>query len=306
MIMKEREVSDELKIYRSLSVRTELEIDEEKAYLYVEKGFEGEQKFDRLAEPVSGKVVFLNDLLLEHKKTLFQLDSVGVNAGKVYLFEVKNLEGDYLIEGEKWKSCSSKKEIKSPMLQLNRAESMLRQLLEAYGIHAPIVPYLVFVNPEFHLYNPPMDFPIVYPAQLNRFIDKLHKQTIHAKKSDIRTAEKLLSFHSEESPYSRVPAYRYEDLRKGIVCFGCGGFYGQFKRLTLLCENCGKKENCNDAVLRVIREFKLLFPEMKLSTNQVHDICKVVSKRAIRSILLKNFDLVGYGKHSYYEGSIIK
>jgi hypothetical protein len=301
LIMKERQVSDELKIYRSLNVRTELDEKEFGAYLYAEKGFEGEQKFDKVAEPLSGKMVFLNDLLLEHKTTHFQLDSVGVNAGKIHLFEVKNLEGDYLLEDEKWKSCSSGNEIKSPMLQLNRAESMLRQLLEAQGIHAPIVPYLVFVNPEFHLYNPPKDFPIVYPTQLNRFVNKLYKQTYHAKKSDIRLAEKLLSLNLEESPYSRVPEYGYEELRKGIICLGCGGFYTKLIKSSVYCSKCGGKEDCKEAVLRNIEELSLLFPGIKITTNLVYDWCSIVKdKRTIQRFLSDSFRVIGNTKSTYY------
>ncbi|MGM0904789.1 MAG: hypothetical protein ACQEXB_27495 [Bacillota bacterium] len=48
MILKPRQVSDELKLMRILNARMELTEKDKQNYLNLEKGFEGELKFDAL------------------------------------------------------------------------------------------------------------------------------------------------------------------------------------------------------------------------------------------------------------------
>jgi hypothetical protein len=56
------------------------------------------------------------------------------------------------------------------------------------------------------------------------------------------------------------------------------------------------------AVLRSVRELKLLFEDKQLTTNIVHEWCHVVrSRKMIRRILKKNFKAIGRAKHCYYE-----
>ncbi len=70
----------------------------------------------------------------------------------------------------------------------------------------------------------------------------------------------------------------------------------------LKCKKCSYCEDITSAVLRTIVEFKLLFPESKMTTNIVHDWCKIIqSRKTIRKILSDNFQLNRKGKSSYYE-----
>jgi hypothetical protein len=148
--MKHRYESLELKIMRSLNVRMKLETKEENYYLNLEKGYEGEQKFDKWTENFSDNCLVLNDLLLEYNNTIFQIDSLIISSNTIYLFEVKNYEGDFFIEADRWYSLS-KTEIKNPLHQLQRNESLFRRLLQDLGFNISIEPYPIFVNPEFQL-----------------------------------------------------------------------------------------------------------------------------------------------------------
>ena len=61
-----------------------------------------------------------------------------------------------------------------------------------------------------------------------------------------------------------------------------------------MCEDCGCHEVIDHAVLRVVEEIKLLFPNIKITTNVVHEWCKVVeSKKTIRRILKQNYSVEG-------------
>jgi hypothetical protein len=51
-----------------------------------------------------------------------------------------------------------------------------------------------------------------------------------------------------------------------------------------------------------VEEIKLLFPEKKITTNNVYEWCKIVeSKKTIRTILNENLTIISFGRSSTYE-----
>ncbi|PEJ54540.1 nuclease [Bacillus sp. AFS002410] len=299
--LKERIESNHLRIYRSLHVRNGLS-DEDITYLsFLEKGYEGEKKFDAWTSELSDNWLFLNDLSFECNKSEFQIDSMGITGDSIYLFEVKNYIGDYFIDEDRWYT-NPKSEIKNPYDQLKRTESMFQKLLSDHKIHFKIKPYLVFVNPEFFLYHAPMNLPIIFPSQLNRFINQLKMQHFNLNANHFRVAELLLSLHKTESKYTHYPDYYYDRLVKGIICVKCSTFYTEVINGKLTCQYCGYDEKLCNGLLKSIGELKFLFPERKITTNSVYEWCNIYkSKKGIWKILRKNFKKNGHGKYSYFD-----
>lgn len=300
VLLKKRMEPDELKLLRMLKARGGL-VDDSR-FWNLEKGYEGEVVFDKWFSRMDGEWVVVNDLLLEHAGSLFQIDSLVIGVDRVYLFEVKNFEGDFLLEQNRWYSGS--REIKDPLLQMQRCEAAIRQLLRSLGYQLPIESNLIFINPEFNLYNCSPKLPIVFCSQLNRFSKKLMKQSVssgrlHARHS--RLAEKLCQLHIEKSPYERLPGYRYEELRKGIACVGCGGMGVRHHYRMIECGMCGYNEDLDVALLRSIKECCSLFPQMKITTKIIYDwIGHLVSKKVIQRVLQNNFLIIGHGKSANY------
>ncbi len=55
------------------------------------------------------------------------------------------------------------------------------------------------------------------------------------------------------------------------------------------------------AVIRSVEEFKLLFPNQKITTKAIHEWCQVVeSKKSIKCILEKNFKIIENNRWSYF------
>lgn len=300
LILKSRKESLELQIYRSLHNRMHLTEKEKNHYCNLEKGFEGEQIFDKHYKELSEGRLILNDLLFECNHSIIQIDSLVINPQSIYLFEVKNFEGDFLVEGDRWYSLP-KFEIKNPLLQLKRAESLFRRLLQDLRVHYPIESHLIFVNPEFYLYQILPNLPIIFPNQINRFIKNEKKKPVKLTEAHTKLAEKLLSIHLNESPYSRIPKYEYKQVKKGILCPKCYHFYPQCKSM-LICKNCGAIESFNKAVNRSTDEYKLLFPNNIVTTNNISVWCNLTNKhRLVQKILSTNFIQMGYGKSVYYQ-----
>lgn len=72
-----------------------------------------------------------------------------------------------------------------------------------------------------------------------------------------------------------------------------------FSEQKMVCCGCGYIEDNDNAILRAIEEFSLLFPERKITTKAIHEWCKVIdSRKTIRRVLKNNLLLIRFGKYS--------
>jgi Nuclease-related domain len=301
MLKKARTESNEIKILRSLNTRMILSAQEKQHYINLVKGYEGEVMFDQLIEKLQSEMLVLNDLLLEVNKTYFQIDTLIIGQETIYLFDVKNFEGDYYYESDRFYTIKEN-EKKDPLLQLKRCESLLRQLLQNLGYKFPTKSNLVFINPEFTLYQAPKNLPIIFPTQVNRFLKKLKQEPSKLNTRHMKLADQLVSLHINKSPYTQLPPYSYGQLKKGITCASCNSFLITIDEKKVVCEECGRQEQIESAVLRSVEELKLLFPDKKITTKLVHEWCKVVdSLKIIRRILKQNYRSMGKNRYVNYE-----
>jgi hypothetical protein len=301
MFIKERFESEELRIMKALDFRMVLANNDKQYYLNLQKGYEGEVLFDEYLHRIEIESYVINDLLFDLNHSHFQIDSLLISQAYLNLFEVKNFEGEFYFEGDKFKKINGT-EVKNPMLQLDRNESLFRQLLNSFGIKIPIRAYLVFINPEFTLYQAPLDRRIILPTNLNRLIQQFNNQQSSLNKQHDRLSEKLLASHIAKSPFSKVPRYDYNDLRKGVFCQTCGTVMEEYHGHKFTCKTCAMNENTEKAVLRNVQEYRVLFPHNRISTNTIYEWCGgVFQKKRIRQILNENFKIAGFGQWSYFE-----
>ncbi len=300
MPFKSRVESDKLKILSYLNTRIELPENDKLHYISLKKGFEGEVMFDLLTEKLQSDCLILNDLLLKVNNTTFQIDTLIIKE-TLHVFEVKYYKGDYYYESGNFFS-KSVIEILNPLDQLKRCDSLLRQLLQKNGFNFPTEARVVFINPEFTLYQAPKNKPIIYPTQLNSFMNNFDSTPSKLTSRHRKLAELLVSLHLTKSSFTQVPTYDYDLLKKGITCPACHSFSVSVEARNCICLDCGHEELVESAVLRSVEELKVLFPGMKITTNVVFEWCKLIeSKTKISRILKKHFKVRGYGQWSYYE-----
>lgn len=301
ILLKPRVESDELKILRFLNNRMILPVKDKKRYIYLEKGYRGEMFFDQLTADLQPKFYIINDLCLEFNNSVFQIDTTIIAQDKIFPIEVKNYEGDFYYDNDsKGFFTLAKDEIKNALDQLKRSKSLLNPLLKKHGFYLPLEGYVTFVNPEFTLYQAPLNEPIVYPTQLNKFMEKLNKIPSKLNERHKKLAELLISMHQTDSPYKRLPPYEYHQVEKGLTCAKCQSFVPSVSGKYFTCI-CGYKEDVESAIIRSVREIQLLFPNLKITTNLVYEWCMVIhSKKVIREVLKKNFVVVGDRHLRYY------
>jgi hypothetical protein len=301
MNKKPRSVSYELMVLRILNARIDLSEKDKLDLLNLEKGFEGELMFDSLTEKLQEERFILNDLLLKVGNTYFQIDTTIISQATLHFFEVKNYEGDFYYEsGLLYKT--PKKEIKDPILQLKKNESLMRQLLQSLKFQIQVEAWVIYINPEFTLFQAPRNLPMILPTQLNRFLKELDMMPSKLSERHKRLAEKLISLHHGKFPFTQLPSYDYSQLKKGVTCSKCHRFVNSVEGNKCVCVECGHKEEVDSAVIRNVREIRLLFPDRKITTQGVYEWCGgVIPKNTIRRVLKKHFKAVGSGRWLYYE-----
>ncbi|ADU31976.1 nuclease-related domain-containing protein [Evansella cellulosilytica] len=301
-VIKNRKEPLKLVILRLLASRMKLQEEYEQQLYSTEKGYEGELEFDQWIATINDDYLVINDLLIESNGTTFQIDSVIICYDSIFLVDVKNYTGDFYFDGNKFCKRNKNREYKNPLLQLERAESLFRQLLNELGLSFSVKPQLLFINPEFTLYNAKMDQPIIFRSQLKSFITKLQYPSQKLQKRHMHLANQLISYHQEESRYTQLPSYTYGDLKKGIMCKECRGEMVRHNKFKLLCKQCGKKEDSVRAILRSVEEFELLFPTQDIKVSTIYDWCGgIVTEKAIWSAISKKYTLIGKGRNFKYK-----
>jgi hypothetical protein len=301
MLLKIRTESDELLKMRSLNMRMELTANEKFHYYNLEKGYEGEIKFDRMAEKLQEERYIINDLLLKVNNNYFQIDTTLLSQEGIRLLDVKNFEGDFFLEKDKFLAVKSGREYKNPIEQVNKHASLFRQLLQNLKLNYLVEAYIIFINPEFTLYNAPVDQPIILPNQVDRFLKMINDTPSKLNDGHSKLAQQLLSLHQTKNPFSLVPEYNYEQLNKGHYCKYCKSFEVSIQNHFLICKKCGVLEKIEDAILRNVREFQLMFPDRKLTTQNIYEWCNVdLSKKTFCRVLKKNYTSFGKTRDTYY------
>ncbi|MFJ5763589.1 nuclease-related domain-containing protein [Neobacillus sp. NPDC093182] len=303
MLVKSRTEPDLLILLRFLNTRMSLTVDDTKQYLNLKKGYEGEVLFDQLTAAYLNKEIFiLNDIMLEINHSKFQIDSSLIIQDTIIPCEVKNYESNYFYKDGEFYFFGAKQPVTNPLHQLKRAETLLQQYLKKNGFHFRILPYLVFINPKFFLYQAPQNDSIIFPPQLSSFMEKLNSKPSNLNGMQRKLADKMIADHIIESPYPKLPPYNYHSLQKGLTCAICSSFFISYGEKKIKCNNCGSEEDIESAVLRCVQEFKLLFPDLRVTTNIIFDWCKVVeSRKTIRRILQSYYKVMGCKQWTYYE-----
>lgn len=301
MFLKDRTEPEELLILKNLDKRMVLDSSDRKRLSKLQRGYEGEVQFDLLAKNIVEERYILNDLRLEVNKSELQIDSLIISQGTTYLLDVKNFYSDFYMDGDKFISIKTGEEYKNPLDQLKRSALLLRQVFNSYNLNFLIEPYVIFINPEFTLYQAPMNQPIILPTQTNRFIRELNELPSKLNDSHRKLAQTLQSLHQTKNRFQKLPEYRYEQLRKAMFCGECGYLFSIIDHLDLVCGNCGKHEKFESAILRHTEEFKLLFPERKITTSAIHEWCNGhLAKKTITRILKRNYNLVGSSSNTHF------
>ncbi|UJF15232.1 NERD domain-containing protein [Jeotgalibaca sp. MA1X17-3] len=301
MIYKARVKSKSITILECLAGRMQFSQSDYWKYHNQKKGFEGEQLLDTMLENLECDCLILNDLELPYNSSSFQIDSLIITAFKIYLLEVKNYEGDFFMEG---KDLYQKPNYlrSNPELYLERKQDYLTRVLQEKGCSYPIESKVLYIHNEFTLLQAPLVSSILLPTQIPAYLRNLSTISSKISTAHKKLANTLLEMHLEDNGKRNIPVFTYDDLQKGILCPQCSSPAIHIKQKYCSCANCGYQSTNTQELIRCIDEFRLLFPDKKVTTQAIYLWCaKMFSKKSIQRVLTRYYQVKGATKGAYYQ-----
>ena len=298
MAYKERQKPRMLCIYEALAKRMKLVPGDQYYLLNMDGGFGGECGLDVHTDALDSRCLVLNDLQLRHNRSSIQVDTLVICPDKLVVYETKNYKGDHL-----WGPLTIRKPngttLENPSIQLNRTMARIGVLLTDLKIDMPIEGYVVFINPEFNLLSAQKIGDYLLPNQIPR-----HFQNFRVKgeigPEQQRLADLLIRMHNPRHFAEELPAIDYGKLRKELFCLDCGSVVRLNGIKSVYCPVCKNRRRTTKTILNSIEEFRLLFPDTKVTTPRMAEWCGMKNKDCIYRVLRKNYKAVGKGHGRYY------
>lgn len=301
--IKERNKSKLLLGLEALDKRMNLSDSDKNYLLNLEKGYAGEELFDSLVKKyLNTDCLVLNDLLLTSGGNTFQVDSILITSDTLYIHEIKNYKGKYQFTAGQLLTVTGQ-EIISPIGQINRSKTLMREIIKEFSLDLNVKSSIVFVNPSFSLYLAKPSDPFILPNQIEMHLKELDRQSYTLSKEHRYLANKLLKEHKEDVPYQKMlPDYEIGNLKQELFCPICNNPSVKLTRRRAYCDHCTLSISIDELVMKHISEFKLLFPNEKVTVKKIHQWCGGrIYHRKVRTVLIDRFEKRGKTSNAYYE-----
>lgn len=269
--LRNRTLSHQQLLYRE--VRGSFSDKEREKLAREEAGYSGEILFD---SKVAG--IVQNQSLIHIKNFLFeydedkecQIDNLVIASNLVYVFEIKNLNLDLVIDNnDTWKFENGQVMSKSPMAQALVQKFILQQLFNEIQVPLSVEPFVVFMNPAQMIYGLYPGNNVLLSFQLDKklpYILKPNNYDFSEMSGVIESRRKLVS------KYYKPFEFDLENMKKGIVCDKCFKFIEKVSSRNLICRNCNRKVSMKEAVEMIISELRAYNPELKMSSNNISQL----------------------------------
>lgn len=285
LFLTSRNKSNELKYLEALSTRAELTDREMKTLERLQKGYRGEQLYDRILDEVGHDSLHIfRDIWIKADKSLTQIDSLLVSDESVIINEIKNYSGHYKYEHNNW-SIGKAQISDDPLIQSKRAASKLIKIFRENNMDIHIENKLIFPNPYFILETNDEQCmaAVVKRDRLKYYFRQLSQLPCWRRHEQIIGL--IRSYIVEEPLYSHQTDY--SRLTPGRHCLKCKSFNLQVHRSYTVCSHCQHKAGNQAHILNAVRDFQVLFNENKVTTSEIqkllnHEISNTTIKRYLR------------------------
>ena len=293
----------------SANKRIPLTTSQSSQYIRESAGYEGELFLSKhLNESLEVDHIALYDLHLEDNQKEFQIDCLLILQDEIYVIEVKHYRGEYEVVRNDWRNIHNGYLIETPLVQLNRAKRLLENLLKKMQVNLKVNEVLILTSPEFYLFKSDVNTNIITRIQLGRFVNQLNSRRLHLNDWHVNLSLKLHDRHINESKYQEKLEFDFDSMRKGVKCEECEGWlekYETYSRKYLYCNSCNNRYLGSEIIFKSINEYRLLFPERKITVSAIHQWTgESLSRFIIRKILNKHFIPVGSTKSKYYVSKV--
>ena len=270
------------------------------------RGYQGELQLDQLVATFFGHAdLVCDDLTLQFKDELAQIDKLVLVGNTVYLLDAKNYRGSYTFKQNSWYS-GQRLLATNIFRQIDRACDLLQQIFQAEGLQLTVQRVLLFMDPRVKL-----DIQQQAVQQVLRYSEIPNWLTKLKREAEIYPAIGLASYRRALAKYA-APAYRPEQdfaaradqtLRPGICCPHCCHFDWSFDRYTVSCRRCGFCQSKELAYVSTICDYGVLYFKHNLKRKELLRFLGEGGKeKYLRKQLKKHFEQLGSSKsHAGYK-----
>lgn len=299
MIYKLREKRLIHRAYEVLRNRMVLSDSDNRRYYRIERGHDGESQLDVQTDELTCEALVLNDLQLEVNESEFQIDALILLPDRLLMYEVKNWEGNYIWGPEHYQIHNTR--FTSPQLQTQTARAKLGLLTREIGCRLPIENYLLFINPNFMLWDAPSQGNLLLHSHLPAHMEMVDRTGGKLTDEHFRWAKELARRHDPEYRDKKWPIYSYAQLKKGLACPCCGSLRLFLEGYSVCCMACGRKSKITFSILKTIQDYQLLFPGELLTTARMRDWCGgMVPHDSIYRVLKQHYAQSGTVNQVHY------
>lgn len=266
-----------LDMYREMNLREALDSDKQSELYRLERGASGEKKvIEYLVEFGLDHWEVLTNLWL-YEYGLFEIDCLLLTETDIYLFEIKNYNGDFKYVNSQ---CYFSDDVIShnPISQTQRCKVNLQNILSAADMQVPVHGNLVFTgeHADIDIHDYIEDLNVLTINQLRKLIYSIAnneqiKLDTSKRKLNRTKILRIIERAKRKSPYQPQPLRMVEqaNLRKGIKCSKCASFNLNTARSFISCK-CGLHEPREMAIVRTICEYGMLNFDKDI---RVADLC---------------------------------
>lgn len=239
-----------------LEDRIHMELNDYYKFIKYKKGFEGELKFFEMIEHLEGEYIIIWDINIV-KPVRVQYDFVILTANNILHFDIKNYSGNYRYQNNRLISDQGKTD-KDIFIQLDNADSYLKQLIAKYEMSQKLISKLIFINEDFNLTGFNGKDCVMFSHELEPVFNYL-KTCKGITQQMINFADALIQMHDNEGADNRIHYYKLEDLKLGLRCPKCRKI--EMRRVAekqyLQC-SCGYRMSNQDAILNAFELLTIL------------------------------------------------
>lgn len=270
IFLTERSKSNELKYLEALSIRAQLTETESKTLNRLQKGFEGEKRYDKIFDEAGhDKISIFRDIWIKADKSLTQIDSLIVSDDVVVINEIKNYSGQYTYENNVW-HVGNIQISDDPIIQSKRASSKLIKIFRENHTNVTVDSNVIFPNPYFILTT---NDEFCNASVIKRDRLKIYMRSLNRLSSgrDSHEVVQLIESYSVPEPLHRTDT-EFSRLKTGRYCVHCNAYELDSYRGFTICRNCHGRMSNKLHVLTAVRDFQLLFHNGQITTAVIQKI----------------------------------
>lgn len=289
--------STTLETLREINIRGGLEYHKQyKDRLYrLEKGHEGEERLvNYLKKYGAPHWIAIRNMWLEHYGE-FECDLLLLTRLGPLAFEIKNYSGKLELRNNQ---CFLNEKVigHNPFSQAQKVMTNLSEILQMSTLQG-VLTFVGEHNP-IQMYDPISGIDVRMLNELKHYIWQISQQERQLRNRPSFTTETILQ---RLAPYEIGKPSKEKDfpgeiktgVRGGIHCCNCNHFNLETNKSYMIC-SCGMHEPREEAIVRTICEYGVIYPERELTTQALIDFFDgELSKSTVFRYLTKHFKQIG-------------